>query len=176
MFGSIKKLFSSNSSEANTKEETIDKSSESLTTFNNKENTSLSFKPELIPSLKSEHQHLLSLYTLIMGFAEKKNYSLLTEVLAEFDCLLKDHLGKEGIELYVGLEFSPNIDDPKIFRDFRREMSNIASIVVKAINKHTKKAVTDETVDQFIKEFSDLGGVLVERIEREESVLYPLYC
>ncbi|MCK4842127.1 MAG: hemerythrin domain-containing protein [Methylococcales bacterium] len=175
MFGFIKKLFSQSDSKKNVKDETINKLATSLSGSKKKKVSTIPYNPELIDSLKTEHQDLLSSFGHIMDSAEKKRYPLLAKTLKDFSNLLNAHLTKEGIELYVFLEFSTHIDNPDVFRDFRREMSEIASVVMGVINRYTKKAVSDETVDQFIKEFTELGGVLVDRIEREENMLYTLY-
>jgi hypothetical protein len=137
------------------------------------------YKPNLIADLESDHKNLLISYKRIMNSADKKQYAKLTLCLNGFSELLKSHLRKESIYLYMYLEFvigkENGIMDSKIFRAFRLEMKNISVAVSGAINLYTNTPVTDETVDKFIKDFSEIGSILVDRIEREEKNLYPIY-
>ena len=137
------------------------------------------YNNRLIPLLEEDHKKLLSIFTSIVGHASDRNYAALTLGLNDFSDLLKNHLRKEGLDLYMYLELvvgkEEGQNDSKVFREFRLEMKGIAVAVSSAINKYTNIPVTDDTVDQFISDFTDLGDVLVDRIEREEQILYPIY-
>lgn len=137
------------------------------------------YNPELIEGLQEDHKALLTIYSKIMEHAKAKQYAELTFGLDGFDELLKSHLRKESHELYMYLEFvvakDEGNEDRKMFRDFRLEMKEIAVTVRGFVNQYTNIPVTNTTVDQFIADFTQLGGVLVERINREEKNLYLIY-
>ncbi len=170
MFNFIKNFFSKKKTESEEKEKT-----NKPVASKKKQLGSISFNPMLIEGLKFEHQNLISIYQHIMDSAEKKEYPILLKALSDFSNALSAHLTKEDIELYIFLEFIAQGKDREVIRDFRLEMGGIAKIVIGVINKYNNTAVSDENVVDFIQEFSELGGVLVDRIEREEATLYPLY-
>jgi hypothetical protein len=147
-------------------------------TTEHKENV-IPYNAQLITGLKAEHQELLMYYTRIMRHANNKQYTQLTLGLNQFSELLKSHLRKESIYLYMYLEFvivkKKGMKDRKTFRDFRLEMKNISMAVSSAINLYINTPVTDQTVDQFIQNFTEIGNILVDRIKREEKNLYPIY-
>jgi len=171
MFKFIKRLFSGSSPTVNEEPEKAVSPSPSKNT----KKAVIPFNPELISSLTSDHHKLLESFKLILESAKKKHYPLLMTTLNEFSNTLNAHLSREGVELYVYLELTALGDDRQTFRDFRIEMGEIASTVTNVINTYKNSPVTDENVEQFTKDFSGLGGVLVDRIDREEGTLYPLY-
>ena len=64
---------------------------------------------------------------------------------------------------------------PKLIRDFRREMNGIARAVVDFVKKYHMYEFDEYTRRSFLKEYAAVGGLLAQRIQREESNLYPLY-
>lgn len=62
-----------------------------------------------------------------------------------------------------------------LVKGFRREMDSIARIAMSFLKKYEMIGVDAELAKLFAADFEQLGKVLVERINREESVLYPLY-
>lgn len=137
------------------------------------------YNAQLITGLEADHQELLLYYSKIMKYANNKQYTQLTLSLNQFSKLLKSHLRKESISLYMYLEFvivkKKGMKDRKTFRDFRLEMKSISMAVSSAINLYTNTPVTDQTVDKFIQDFTEIGNILVDRIKREEKKLYPIY-
>lgn len=138
------------------------------------------YDPSLIDNLKAEHRAILSIFKKVMECAGKKQYSILTQELNKFAKLFNAHLKTENISLYMYLEhFSDQNEANKNSRmksqDFRLEMNELTRVTASVINKYTHTPVTDATVPQFVKEFSDMGKSLIDRITREEQNLYPLY-
>jgi len=137
------------------------------------------YNDKLIEILEADHKILLKVYTEIMEQAGKKDYSSLTTLLKTFLKILRKHLSKERIDLYMYIELvlSKKLKnyDKKVFRDLRLELSTIAIKASSALNQYIHTPVTDKTVKQFTKDFTALGGVLVNRIEREEKNIFPIY-
>ncbi len=138
------------------------------------------YDPNLIDSLKAEHRAILSIFKKVMECAGKKQYSILTQELNKFAKLFNTHLKTENVSLYMYLEhFSDQTEANKNSRtkshDFRLEMNELTRGTASVINKYTHTPVTDATVPLFVKEFSDMGKSLIDRITREEQNLYPLY-
>ena len=139
----------------------------------------LTYKSNLIPVLKEDHQALLPLHTSILWYANNRKYKELEKGLNAFGERLKIHLRKETIDLYIYLEFiiakEIEIKQRKTFREFRLEMKRISVAVSSALNQYENTPITDETVKQFLIDFKELGRILIDRIEKEEKMLYPIY-
>jgi DUF438 domain-containing protein len=56
-------------------------------------------------------------------------------------------------------------------------MNVISGTVIGTINKYDSdsNSINSGTIDHFIEEFSAAGSALSDKIQKEESVLYPLY-
>jgi hypothetical protein len=139
----------------------------------------LVYNSELIHSLEQDHQVLLSLYTDIMKYATNRQYHSLAQGLNDFSERLTTHLRKEGIDLYMYLEFvvakRDAVDTRETLRDFRLEMKEISIAVSSVLHHYENMPVTHETVEKFLIDFKELGRILVDRIAREEKTLYPIY-
>jgi len=137
----------------------------------------ISYNPELIDRLVSEHQYLLGIYTDIMQASESKDYDFLKEKLDDFGINLKAHLLTEHIELYIYLEYILS-SDHKTFQymhELRMEMDEISSEVIGFLHTYRSNPVNDQNVEKFKKQFEKIGHILSERIQREEKTLYTLY-
>jgi len=137
----------------------------------------ISYNPELIKRLVSEHQYLLGIYTAIISASESRDYELLKEKLNDFGINLKAHLLTEHIELYIYLEYILS-SDQKTFRymhELRMEMDEISSEVIGFLHTYRSNPVNDQNVEKFQKQFEKIGHILSERIQREEKTLYTLY-
>ena len=60
-------------------------------------------------------------------------------------------------------------------RSFRREMNAIARGVVDFVKKYQLSAFDQQAREEFMADYQTVYGLLAQRIEREESSLYPLY-
>lgn len=144
-------------------------------------NTSLlsntTYKENLVISLEADHQELLSLYQNIMTEAKRHNFHTLHIELSTFKIKLKEHLAKEFKDLYVFIEFVVSDgSDKSSVREFRTEMNTIAIQVMNTLNHYQQSHVNKSNIDKFIKSFEAIGGILVDRIMREETLLYPMYA
>lgn len=138
----------------------------------------LAFNGYLIEDLENDHNLLLCNYEKLMECARENNFLLLSRLLGDFTVLITNHLHKEDDELYGYLENMAklkNETEVKVFRQFRSEMKNISVTIFSTINQNPNIPVTSDTVEGFIADFTELGEILTERIQREESILYPMY-
>jgi regulator of sigma D len=139
--------------------------------------TEIRYSPDLVDSLKADHQKLLSLYGEIKADFENKDYPIVAEKLEHFKSELQGHLLTENVRLYIYLDRSLASDptNSELIRGFRREMDNIAKVAMGFINKYSAIGVDEDLASHFGKDFATIGKVLGERIQKEESILYPLY-
>jgi len=140
-------------------------------------NTNIRYKPDLIDDLKSDHAHLLNVYTDIKIASDSKDFTKVEEHLITFRNELEDHLLKEKINLYIYLSHLLKSDatNASLISGFRKEMDGISSIVMKFLVKYESIGTDINLHNSFQKEFATIGEVLGQRIKREESQLYSLY-
>ncbi len=135
-----------------------------------------SYDSGLVPLLKHDHAELLDLYEHIGQVYERRRYHELPALLIAFKTRLEAHLLTENVRFYNYVEASL-FNDPENFaliRDFRREMNSIAKGVIDFVRKH-QKSVNEFDARAFQADYQAVGGLLMQRIQREESNLYPLY-
>lgn len=139
--------------------------------------TEIRYSPELVDSLKSDHHALLGLYGEIQADFENADYPNVSKKLEDFKGALQGHLLTENIRLYIYLDRSLANDpmNSELIRGFRKEMDEIAKVAMGFINKYSAIGVDEDLARHFGQDFATIGKVLGERIEKEETILYPLY-
>jgi hemerythrin-like domain-containing protein len=142
-----------------------------------KDNNGISYDENLIKDFKQEHQELLRLFSIIKSAAEQEDIKLVQTKLKRFTSILRGHLLTENVKLYVYLtkELANDIENKDIIMSFRREMMQIGKVVNQFVTRYDKKDWSSDMQQHFLPELLAIGEVLVERIEREENTLYPLY-
>jgi len=140
--------------------------------------TNIRYHPELIDKLTGDHRMLLGLFGETSDAAARGDVAVAAERLEAFRTALQGHLLTENIRLYVYLEHL-FADDPSSFsliHSFRHEMDGIGKAVIKFLLKYEGLATRPELAEAFSQDLAAVGKVLVNRIEREEGTLYPLYA
>lgn len=140
--------------------------------------TQIRYDPDLIEQLMQDHRSLLDLYGQTRQASEAGDYARVSQRLAAFRRGLHGHLLAENVRLYLFLDRHLAADDKSgsdLIRGFRREMDGIGKLVMGFLKKYEAIAVDPELAGTFAEDFAAIGNVLVERIEKEERVLYPLY-
>ena len=139
--------------------------------------TQIRYSPDLIDSLQSDHQTLLSLYGEINTAFDEKRYSDVSSMLTTFKSGLNAHLLTENVRLYIYLEHALVGDSTssELIHGFRKEMDEIAKVAIGFLRKYEAIGVDEDLADHFATDFATIGKVLVERIQKEENTLYPLY-
>jgi hemerythrin-like domain-containing protein len=139
--------------------------------------TQIRYSPELIDSLQQDHQTLLGLYGDINTAFEEKRYADVSAMLITFKSGLNAHLLTENIRLYIYLEHALVGDtiSSELIHGFRKEMDEIAKVALGFLKKYETIGVDEDLAAHFAIDFATIGRVLVERIQKEENTLYPLY-
>lgn len=139
--------------------------------------TSIRFNPRLTDQLQHEHQELLNLY--IQTNSALKNFDAegVAQGLDTMRDLLNSHLLTEKVRLFVYLDhfFAGDEVNRLLVREFRRELDQIAHVVLAFFKKYRDIGSGKRSLAGFAKEFQAIGVALNKRIEKEERVLYPLY-
>ena len=135
------------------------------------------FDEQLVPQLIHDHRELVHLYEQIGLLPERDRWDLLPAQLLAFKSQLEAHLLAENVRFYNYVEYTLRDDEENfnLIRDFRREMNAIARGVIEFVKKYQQPLVTLAERGAFIADYRHVGSLLVQRIEREEGSLYPLY-
>jgi hemerythrin-like domain-containing protein len=139
--------------------------------------TQIRYSPDLIASLQNDHQTLLGLYGEINEAFAEKRYADVSLMLTTFRSNLNAHLLTENVRLYIYLDRSLAGDatSSELIHGFRKEMDEIAKVALGFLRKYEAIGVDADLASRFAADFATLGKVLVERIQKEENTLYPLY-
>ena len=139
--------------------------------------TRIRFHPELVPELLDDHQVLLKLFGEIAEANKLGEFEKLPGMLREFGNVLRGHLLKENVKLYIYLQhaLANDPDNAALMQGFRTEMHGISKAVTKFLKHYGQKEWDQQRREQFGVDLEAIGGVLVKRIDTEEEVLYPLY-
>jgi hypothetical protein len=133
--------------------------------------------PELIGALTADHGELLQQYGKLERMAVDGQLAGLPLALAAFKARFDEHILHENLHCYCYLEQKLQ-GDPKglhAMQEFRAEMNGIARCVVNFVKTYRVAGVRRANVEPFLAELREVGAMLVQRIDREEKDLYPLY-
>ena len=138
---------------------------------------SLSYDPDLVKTLKDDHQALVQIFQRIDGECRARKFAECGQALRHFRSRFTDHLIVENTRFYLYVKQGMEATDPasaEIARGFQQEMNQIAKVVTAFVDKYSGG---DEVLksEAFGEELQGIGAALAERIEREEKALYPLY-
>lgn len=136
------------------------------------------YDPGLVENLRHDHSELVAMYGQLGQDVRDGHYQRIPNSLLAFKTRLEAHLLIENVRFYVYLEqaLAQDSDNMAIIRDFRREMNGIARGVVEFVRRYQQLRVTSANANDFMREYDEVGKLLVMRIEREEGNLYPLYA
>jgi len=136
------------------------------------------YDPGLVENLRHDHSELVSMYGQLGQDVRGGHYQRIPNGLLAFKTRLEAHLLIENVRFYVYLEqaLAQDSDNMAIIRDFRREMNGIARGVVEFVRRYQQLRVNSTNANDFMREYDEVGKLLVMRIEREEGNLYPLYA
>ena len=139
--------------------------------------TEIRYAPDLIDNLQADHKALLELYGSIDNAFKAKQYAEVSTKLESLKSALNAHLLTENVRLYIYLDRSLATDPTSsdLIRSFRKEMDDIAKVALGFLKKYETIGVDEDLAAHFAADFATIGKVLVERIQKEEKVLYPLY-
>jgi hemerythrin-like domain-containing protein len=137
----------------------------------------IAYDPGLVPTLKQDHNDLVDLFGQIGRHAQAQQFDVIPALLVSFKTRLEGHLIAENVRFYNYVEntLQGDVENSMLIRSFRREMNTIARGVVDFVKKYQLAQFDVATRDAFVADYNAVGGLLTQRIEREENSLYPLY-
>ncbi len=147
-------------------------------TTQQKTSNSIRFRADLVEKLTSEHRAIVVLYQEINTLFQKGDYLQMRTKLNEFKRMLQGHVIVENVQFYTYLEnkLQDDATNLEFIRDVRKEMNGIAHAVVQFTKKYDKASFSDDEIKQsFMQDIEEIGNVLTQRVEMEETQLYTLY-
>lgn len=140
-------------------------------------NGGIEYDAELVGKLKEDHQELVRIYTAIKSAATENRYGDIHDLLSDFKLTFQTHLAVENVRFYVYVQqhMALDADTSNFIADVRKEMNGIARAVLKFVDTYMAVPPTPVTVTSFHTELDQIGPVLVQRVQLEESRLYSLY-
>lgn len=139
---------------------------------------SIGYDPKLVELLLSHHAQLGAMYQQLAVEARAGNSEAVRSLLTGFKTSLQSHVLTENVRFYSYLEksLSGDSENAATMREFRREMNDIARQVVEFTGKWLEADVSSPTArDQFLADHTAVGKRLEQRLNNEETSLYPLY-
>ncbi|MEO7067377.1 MAG: hemerythrin domain-containing protein [Rhodanobacter sp.] len=144
----------------------------------NQPGRTISYDPTLIESLLHDHRQLNACYERIGGLLQNDKFGEVRDELIDFKTRLQAHILSENVRFYSYLEQSLEGDASNLetLHDVRREMNGITRGVMDFVKKYQLPDVlNNETQADFANDYQAVGKQLTQRLQREESSLYPLY-
>ncbi len=137
----------------------------------------IAYDAGLVDELKAEHKELVRIYTAIKAASAENRYPDLHNLLSSFKQTFQMHIAMENVRFYVYLQqrTAQDTDASTFIASVRREMNDVARAVLKFVDTYMTVPPTPVTVTGFTNELEQIGSVLVQRVELEESSLYSLY-
>lgn len=139
--------------------------------------TSIGYDPLLINRLKSDQQRMLDLFTQAQLLLTSGDYSGVRHRLGELRVVLQDHLMTASVKFYVYISRQVASDSAKalLVNTHRREMLENSRKLMDFLRTYSGAPLDDGNAALFQTELLVIGAALVQRIEREQTSLFPLY-
>ena len=139
--------------------------------------TSIGYDPLLINRLKSDQQRLLDVFTQAQLLLTNGDYNGVRRKLAELRITLQDHLMTASVKFYVYISRQVAGDPAKaaLVGTHRREMLENSRKLMDFLRTYSGAPLDDGNAALFQTELLVIGAALVQRIEREQTSLFPLY-
>ncbi|WP_211453276.1 hemerythrin domain-containing protein [Collimonas antrihumi] len=142
-------------------------------------NNQIQYDEKLIPQLKGDHAALLLMYSSVANKMSAGTWDGVPASLREMRMAMYGHLLTEGVKLYSYMRRSLAEEQNllEVYRSYKKEMDGIGRVAFDFFDKYQGKdwLASADSRSSFKAEFDNLGKVLVDRITREENILYPLY-
>lgn len=139
----------------------------------------IAYYPKLIDELVQDHHQLQVLQERIKHGFDQRDLGMVARELGEFGALLRNHLLKENMRLYIYLQQRVAGDEvnTSLVRSFRKEMDGLARQALDFLEKYKAiETMPAMEVLNFVEELERIGNVVHGRMQREEQALYPLYA
>lgn len=139
--------------------------------------TRIGYDPLLIRRLRSDHQRMLGIFTETQSLLSVRDYDGVRRMLGELRIVLQDHLMTASVKFYVymGHLLDGDAGQTALLNQQRREMLGNSRLIMDFLRTYSAARLDDSFAETFQIELLSIGAALVQRIEREESNLFPLY-
>ncbi|HCU52804.1 MAG TPA: hypothetical protein DIC36_00480 [Gammaproteobacteria bacterium] len=133
--------------------------------------------PLLIEQLRRDHRRFLDLFAHIQGLLNSADYDGVKRKLGELRITLQDHLLLASTRLYVYLSqrFATHPDRLAAISQHRSAMHSNSREIMDFLRTYSAIRLDDQSATMFQAEFLAIGTALMQRIECEETILFPLY-
>lgn len=135
------------------------------------------YDPLLISQLQRDHRRLLDLFARVQQLLTHRDYAGVQRALGELRIVLQDHLLRATNRLYVflGRRWEGDAERTAVINTVRRESLESGREILDALRTYAAVRLDDQGAEMFQAELFDIGTRLMQRMEREESTLFPLY-
>jgi len=139
--------------------------------------TRIGYDPLLIKRLRTDHQRMLELFTQTQELLTTHDYDGVKRKLGVLRVTLQDHLLTASVKFYVYVSRQLAGDPAKtaIINEYRREMLINSRQIMDFLRTYSSARLDDSFAETFQIELLVIGSALVQRIEREQTTLFPLY-
>ena len=139
--------------------------------------TYIGYDPLLVGRLRSEHQRILVLFAQTQALLTTRDYDGVKRKLGELRITMQDHLMTANVRFYVYVSRYLAGDAAKsaIINEYRREMLVSSRQVMDFLRTYSAARFDDNLANTFQIELLVISSALVNRIEREQASLLPLY-
>lgn len=110
--------------------------------------------------------------TIESGISEKNTIAVFT-VLSKLASTVSLHLASEDEYLYPKLLGSPSAETRAVAEMYKDKMLGIAAAFQQFMKDFNSQTAILAGKDEFVRRFRTINTVLRERIEKEETELYP---
>jgi hypothetical protein len=139
--------------------------------------TSIGYDPLLIPRFRTDHRRMLGIFTQVQELLITQDFDGVRRKLGEFRILLQDHLMLASTKLYIYVAHlhQANADTSARISAHRQEMLGNNRLIMDFLRTFSAARLDESYAERFQAELLAIGAALVQRIESEETNLYPLY-
>lgn len=132
--------------------------------------------PTLVETLTTQHRAVIELVRQLDEALTAGNRSTLADLLGKLRTGVLAHLELEDRELYPSLiaaaEAAGRTDQAALARSFSDNMLRISDGLKAFLGRHSGPTLDLEALR---REWKDVAAILSQRIQSEESVLYPMH-
>lgn len=137
----------------------------------------IAYDPALVGALKDDHLELVRIHAAIKKAVAESRFGDIRDLLSNFKLAFQTHIAVENVRFYVYVQqhAALDADTSNFIADVRKEMNSIARAVMKFVDTYMTAPPTPASAPGFNNELDQIGSVLVQRVQLEESRLYSLY-
>ena len=139
--------------------------------------TQIGYDPLLIGQLRRDHHRLLDVFAAVQSLLTGRDYAGVQRKLGEMRILLQEHLllTNNTLYLYLGRRWADDADRNSFINAVRRDMLETGREILDSLRTYSAVRLDDQSAEMFQEELLQIGTAMMQRMEREEAGLFPLY-